>query len=484
MKHNQINYILRTILFTISICFLFSVKSKALEQPNILLIYIDDLGWMDLSVQGSQFYETPNIDKLASEGVRFTQAYSAHPRCVPARYGLMTGRFPARAGVPGGGKLTPKDVTIAEALKRGGYTTFFTGKWHLLFNDEQNMPQHQGFDINIGGGNAGQPPSYWYPYRKGESTDKGRRGLLKTELYNIKGGEKGEYLTDRLTDESIKFITSHVENNENPFFLMLSHYAVHGPLKGKPKLVKKYEEKLKTMTYNMPESEKTRTGDNKLRQDNPVYAAVVESVDQSVGKIMKTLKELGIDNNTIVVFTSDNGGVSTRGNNRPLATTNYPLRYGKGWLYEGGIREAFIVKYPPITEAGTTSDAVISGTDIYPTLLSLAGMELRPNDHLDGIDISDAIKGKQIKREKPLFWHAPWERPVNTGDNRSTAIRLGDYKLIDWYDLGVQELYNIEKDIKEENNLIEKMPEKAEELQQLIDNWRREINSVMHPKSY
>lgn len=457
---------------------LFSQKQKT-KQPNIILFYIDDLGWMDLSCQGSEFYETPAIDKLASEGIRFTNGYTPHPRCLPARYGVLTGRFPARDGVPGGGQLTPNTATIGKALQNGGYKTFFAGKWHLVGKaGEANLPDNQGFDINIGGGKAGAPKTYFYPYRKGEATPAGKKGLKKNEIHGLENGKKGEYLTDRLTNESVKFMKKHVTNNaDQPFFVYLSHYGVHTPFEAKKELIEKYKKKLKTMNYTQPEYEKTISGDTKMRQDLPVYAAMIESIDHSMAKISETLNELGVTDNTIIIFTADNGGLSTRGNKRKLATSNYPLRYGKGWLYEGGIREAFIVKWPGVSKPGTISDAVVCGTDIYPTALSMAGLKLQPKNHIDGVDISRAIKGKKFKREQPIFWHSPMGRPNSTGDNNSSAVRLGDYKLIEWYDDNSLELFNIKKDIKEEHNLADKMPEKAKELHELLSNWKKEINA-------
>ncbi|MBS2213296.1 sulfatase [Carboxylicivirga mesophila] len=472
-----------TLLFVVALVLTLGVQAKPRKtdrQPNILIFYVDDLGWMDLSCQGSEFYETPAIDQLADEGIRFTQAYTAHPRCVPARYGVMTGKYPARGHVPGRGGLVADDVTIAEALKEGGYATFFTGKWHLLFKDKEgNMPEMQGFDINVAGGAAGSPPTYWYPYRKGESTPAGRKGLKKTEIHGLEDGQEGEYITDRLTDETVQFMQQHVQQKpDEPFFVFLSHYGVHTPFEAKPALVAKYKKKLKSeMSYDLPEYEKTITGDTKLRQDFPVYAAMIESIDQSMAKVCQTLEELGVADNTIIIFTADNGGLSTRGNTRQLATSNYPLRYGKGWLYEGGIREAFIVKWPGVTPQGQVSDALVTGTDIYPTVLQMAGLPQRPKDHIDGVDVTGAIKGKAFNRETPIFWHSPMGRPTSTGDRNSTAVRLGDYKLVDWYDEGTIELYNLKDDIGEQHNLAEQMPEKAGELHQLVKEWRASIDA-------
>ena len=445
------------------------------KKPNIIVFYVDDLGWMDLSVQGSQFYETPAIDKLASEGVRFTQAYTAHPRCVPARYAVMTGKYPARGYVPGKGGLVPRDVTIAEAMKEGGYSTFFAGKWHLMFNvGDKNLPQNQGFDVNIGGGHAGSPPTYFYPYKK-EGNKKAHGGAL---TQGLEKGKPGEYLTDRLTDESVKFIKYQTtENPEKPFFVFLSHYGVHTPFEAKKELEEKYKKKLKTMEYDLPEYEKTITGDTKLRQDFPVYAAMIESIDESMAKMHETLDELGIADNTIIIFTADNGGLSTRGNTRKLATSNYPLHYGKGWLYEGGIREAFIVKWPGVIAPESVNESPVIETDIYPTVLEMAGLELRPDNHKDGKSIVAALKGEGINADRPIFWHSPLGRPTSTGDLNSSAVRVGDYKLIDWYDDGRVELFNLKEDIGEKHDLSKEMPVKTAEMLKLVRDWRKEISA-------
>ena len=449
------------------------------KRPNIIIFYVDDLGWMDLSVQGSKFYETPAIDKLAEEGMRFTDAYTAHPRCVPARYGVMTGKYPARGFVPGSGGLVPNDVTIAEAMKEGGYNTFFTGKWHLMFKvGDKNLPQNQGFDVNVGGGHAGAPPTYFFPYKKEGAKGHGKGALGE----GLEKGTPGEYLTDRLTDETVKFIKDRTANDQDkPFFVFLSHYGVHTPFEAKPELVEKYRKKLKTMKYDLPEYEKTITGDTKLRQDFPVYAAMIESIDQSMARIQETLKELGIEENTIIIFTADNGGLSTRGNTRKLATSNYPLRYGKGWLYDGGIREAFIVKWPGVTKPGSVNKSPIIETDIYPTVLEMAGLPLRPEDHKDGRSFSAALKGKAINDDRAIFWHSPLARPTSTGDLNSSAVRVGDYKLIDWYDNDRVELFNIRKDIGENHDLSKVMPEKTAGMLKLVRDWRKSIGAELIP---
>jgi arylsulfatase A-like enzyme len=468
------------------------------NKPNIILFYVDDLGWMDLGVQGSKLYETPNIDRLAKEGVRYTQGYTPHPRCLPARYGVITGRFPARGGVPGGkGHLQPDDRTMAHALRDGGYKTCFAGKWHLTGPfGEKNLPQNMGFDVNIAAGAAGAPPTYFYPYRT-KDTSKLKTGweigLDVDYIHGLEGnGKEGDYVTDILTDKSIAFIEA---NTKNPFFLYLSQYGVHTPFEAPERLVKKYEAKLKKMKFDGPEyvpvDQITGRGDMLTRQNNAVYAAMIESVDESLGRIFQTLEKLGISDNTIIVFTADNGGLSNRGSvdgktsGRPLATTNFPLKNGKGWLYEGGIREAFIVKWPGVTQAGFVNETdVVVGSDLFPTFLEMAGLPLQPQNHIDGISIVASLKGQKFERGKPVFWHSPTSRPYSTGDSDSSAVRIGDYKLIEWYNADHVELYDLSKDIGEQNDLSKKMPEKTAEMLAVLYSWRKEINAHTREQSW
>ncbi len=455
------------------------------KNPNIILFYVDDLGWMDIGCQGSTFYETPNMDRLAREGVRYTQGYTPHPRCLPARYGVITGKFPARGGVPGMDHLRPDDYTMAEALKAGGYKTCFAGKWHIAGkHGVASLPENQGFDVSIAAGAAGAPPTYWYPYHKKPISQlkKGWEvGLDKDYIHGLEDGKEGDYITEILTDKCIDFIEA---NAKDPFFLYLSHYGVHTPFEAPERLVKKYRAKLKAMEYDLPESrpvdENTGRGNTKLRQDNVVYAAMIESVDESLGRVFQTLEKLGIADNTAIVFTADNGGLSNGGTNlgRPLATSNYPLRTGKGWLYEGGIREAFIVKWPGVTKPGFLNETdVVVGTDLYPTFLEMAGLPLRPKDHVDGISIVPSLAGQAFERRKPVFWHSPMGRPYSTGDLNSSAVRMGDYKLQEWYNADRVELYDLSKDIGEQNDLSKKMPEKTAEMLAVLHNWRKEINA-------
>jgi len=452
------------------------LQSEEKRLPNIVFLLIDDLGWMDLSSYGSELYETPAIDRLANEGMRFTQAYCAHPRCVPSRYSIMSGKYPARGGVPGKSSTLPLDeITMAEALKAGGYKTFFAGKWHL--GGKGHSPEEQGFDVNIAGGKAGAPKSYFAPYN--EARQPWHR--KKAPIEGLDDAPDGEYLTDRLTDETIRFLEN---NKQNPFFVMLSHYAVHDPLQAKEETINKYEDKLKTMPQpDSPEFIREGSGATKMRQDDPTYAGMIQSMDESVGRIMAALQELGLEENTLVALTSDNGGLSNKGNkDRILATSNQPLRAGKGWCYEGGIRVPLIAKWPGIIQPGVESARMVTGTDYFPTFLQAAGLPLQNAQHLDGVSFLNTLKGNKAPGRKPLFWHSPVGRPQNTGDSNCTVIRDGDYKLIDWYDEERVELYHIPTDLREENNLAAKMPEKADELLKKITDWRNETQAYIKSK--
>lgn len=450
------------------------------EEPlNVVFVVIDDMGWMDLAVQGSEFYETPHIDQLAAEGMRFTQAYSSYPRCVPSRLAMMTGRYPARDDW--NGHMARERVTVAEAFNQSGYTTGFMGKWHL--GDEEYDPEHQGFDVNIGGGSSGAPPSYFHPYDKANFEDNEgrierlkRKGKLeKRRIPDLEDGERGEYLTDRLTDEAVSFIEDH---QEEPFFLELAHYAVHTPVQAKEELTADFREKLETMQFSGDSLAMVRTSEEKpsetrLWQNNPKYAAMVQSVDESVGRIMDTLDSLDLSSNTAVVFTSDHGGLSTRvaSSNRTLPTSNKPLRAGKGWLYEGGIRVPLIVKWPGVTEGGTTTDALVEGVDLYPTMLDVASQPLRPEEHVDGESFASVLRDSSETTNKVLHWHSI-TGSRSTGDFKSTAIRDGRYKLIDFYGIDKVELYDLSQDPGEHNNLAEERPEKTAEMLERVREWR------------
>ncbi len=447
-------------------------------RPNFVFFLIDDMGWADLGCYGSTFHETPNIDKLAAQGMRFTNAYAACPVCSPTRASIMTGKYPARLGITqwigGPNEPTPyrhflplEEVTIAEALKEAGYATGFVGKWHLSTHDEQRQkyyPDRQGFDVNIAGDWSGQPPTYFYPYKRGNRT-------LETMP---PGGPEGEYLTDRLTDESVKFLEAH---KDKPFLLYLSHYAVHTPLESKDELTDKYTAKAETLPASQGPHAQPVYGRYKTRmvQDHPVYAGMVQSVDESVGRVMAKLEALGLTDNTIVIFMSDNGGLSTVPREGP--TCNLPLRAGKGWLYEGGIREPMIVKWPDVVKAGNTCDEPVTSTDFYPTMLEMAGLPLQPNQHIDGLSLIPLLKGTGDLKRDAIYWHYPHYH--GSGNRPSGAVRAGDYKLIQWYEDQRVELYNLKLDLQEKHDLAEAMPEKAAELRRMLQTWRDEVDAKM-----
>jgi len=446
------------------------------KKTNFVFILIDDMGWTDAACFGSKFYETPNIDKLASQGMKFTNAYAACPVCSPTRASILAGKYPARMNltdwIPGRQSKGPrpcekligpsfnqqmalKELTLAEALKEAGYTTCFVGKWHL--GDEMYYPEYQGFDINIAGISYGWPiGGYFTPYKNPKLED----------------GPEGEYLTDRLTDEALKFLD---DNGNKPFLLYLSHYAVHTPLESKKNLTEKYEAK----AAELPAPQSPRflpEGDKKARQvqDHPVYAGMLQSTDESVGRIMKKLEELGIADNTVVIFMSDNGGLSTA---EGSPTSNVPLRAGKGWLYEGGIREPMIIKWPGAVKPGSVCNEPVISNDFYPTILEIAGLPKRPNQHVDGLSLVPILKQKAKLDRKAIYWHYP--HYSNQGGRPCSAVRAGKYKLIEFYEGSHLELYNLEEDISEKQNLASQMPEKTAELRTMLHNWLKSVGAYM-----
>jgi arylsulfatase A len=440
-------------------------------RPNIIFIIADDLGWRDLGCYGSTFYETPHLDRLAATGMRFTQAYAACSVCSPTRASILSGKYPARLHLtdwlPGrpdrpdqklrrpsfAGQLGLEEVTLAEAFKESGWSTAFLGKWHL--GGEAFFPEHQGFDLNIGGCEKGAPPSYFSPY----------------QIPNLRDGPAGEYLTDRLTDEALKYIEG---AKDHPFLLYLSHYAVHNPQQAKPALVEKYRAKL---AGRGPTEEPEFIVDHGRRvrrvQNSPIYAAMIESLDESVGRILDKLTELKLDERTILVFTSDNGGLST---SEGTPTSNQPLRMGKGWHYEGGVREPLLVRWPGVTQGGAICEEPMISMDYYPTLLEMAGLPARPQQHVDGVSFTRLLAGG-VRDERPLFWHYP--HYSNQGGGPGGAVRLGDYKLIEWFEDMHVELYNLRADPGEREDLASKMPEKAAVLREQLHSWRQAVGAQM-----
>jgi len=445
------------------------------KKLNFVFILIDDMGWVDAACYGSTFYETPNIDRLAAEGMRFTDAYAACPVCSPTRASILTGKYPARVNItdwiPGrqfkGARndekligprfnlqMALKDTTIAEAFKQAGYNTAFIGKWHL--GDEMYYPQYQGFDINIAGTSYGWPAGgYFSPYKNPM----------------IEDGPKGEYLTDRLTDDALEFIEA---KKDEPFLLYLSHYAVHTPLQSKKQLTEKYETKAAQLPKIEPRFVPEGKKQNRQVQDHAVYAGMIQSTDESVGRIMDKLIELGLADNTVIIFMSDNGGLSTA---EGSPTSNLPLRAGKGWLYEGGIREPMIIKWPGVTKSGSICSEAVTSTDFYPTMLEMASLPLLPNQHLDGLSLVPLLTNTGTLNRDAVYWHYP--HYSNQGGTPGSAIRAGDYKLIEFYEDNHVELYNLKDDIGEKNNLADKMPQKAQDLRKMLHNWKKQVNARM-----
>jgi arylsulfatase A-like enzyme len=464
------------------------------EKPNIVFILVDDMGYSDLGCYGSQFYETPNIDRLALEGIRFTDAYAACPVSSPTRASIMTGLYPVKTGItdwipgrqatnsgspddklialPFNLNLRLEEVTIAEVLRDNGYRTMISGKWHLG-ETEEYWPEHQGFDINKGGYSKGSPQrngnanGYFSPYGNPRLED----------------GPPGEYLTDRQTDEAIKFIR---DSKEKPFFVYLSFYAVHNPMQGKEKLIERFSRKADSMGLTKQQAftrqkdwiRKSMSDNYKERiiQSNPVYASMVFSVDENIGKLIAEIKSLDLEKNTVIIFTSDNGGLST---SEGSPTCNYPLRAGKGWLYEGGIRVPLIIKYPGRVKSGTVINSPVSSIDYFPTIVEITGSRTE-NLSVDGISIVPVFKNDKLP-DRPLFWHYP--HYSNQGVEPGSAVRLGNFVLIDNFERERQELYDLEDDISEENDISAKYPGKAKELYEILDRWRKENAAKMMEKN-
>ncbi len=442
------------------------------RRPNVVLIVADDLGGMDLGCYGSKFHRTPALDKLAASGVRFTDAYAACPVCSPTRAALMTGKVPARLHLtdwlPGRGdrpdqmlrrpvirqELPLEEATLAEALKAGGYATAHIGKWHL--GGEGFGPREQGFDVNIAGDHTGTPRSYFAPYRGG------KKGQTAAVMPGLEDAPAGEYLTDRLTAEAEKFIEAH---RAEPFFVYLPHYGVHTPLKAKADMIATY-----------PSWDGVPHG----KQENPIYAAMLESVDASVGRIVAKLEQLGLRENTLVIFTSDNGGLATlEGANTP-ATNNGPLREGKGWLYEGGIRVPLIMSGPGVTKAADgkparTDKTPVWSCDILPTVLELAG--LKPAAAVDGASLAGLLKENAAPQREALYWHYP--HYANQGGKPGGAIRAGQWKLIEFYENGRRELFDVSAGGGESRNWAAEKPEVVAELAGKLDAWRKSVDAQM-----
>jgi arylsulfatase A-like enzyme len=443
-------------------------------QPNIVFFLADDLGQRDLGVYGSTFYETPHLDRLAAEGARFTDAYAACPVCSPTRASIITGQWPQRTGVTDyiGAAQTPQEwkrntkslpapytdrlaldaPTVAKSLKAAGYATFFAGKWHL--GPEGWWPENQGFDINMGGHDRGGPyggKRYFSPYGNPRLSD----------------GPEGEHLPDRLATEAVKFMGA---RRDRPFLIYFPFYSVHTPLMAREDLRRKYEEKRQRLGLSAQWG-REHERDVRLVQEHAVYAGMVEAMDLAVGKVLAALDELGLRENTLVIFTSDNGGLST---SEGWPTSNLPLRGGKGWIYEGGIREPLIVRWPGVTRPGSIITTPVSSPDFFPTFLEAAGARPAPGQVLDGRSLVPLLRGGALP-ERALFWHYP--HYGNQGGAPAAAIRRGDWKLIEWQEDGRLELFNLADDLGEQRDLAPREPARAARLKDELHAWQTQVGA-------
>lgn len=500
----------------VTLAFLLIVATHAAEAQivhedrlNVVFFLVDDLGWRDLGCYGSQFYETPSIDQLAKEGVLFDNAYSTCHVCSPSRASIHTGKYPGRTNLTEwlGGRperdyeklhsgeklmaLPDEEQTLAETLKANGYQTAFFGKAHL-----GKHPREWGFNAST----FGWYRSYHYPF--------GVRGG------NGPDGNEGDYLTDRFTDLAVDFIE---RNKDQPFYLHMAHFAVHDPIHGRKDLVSKYEKKLAAMPekegpdyilepnpdgpeFSSEELKALEPDDTlkthqakrvwwvKQKQDNVEFAGMVEAMDESLGRIRAKLKELGVEDNTVIIFTSDNGGMAASNQyqginhtrptrNSRFSSSNLPLRGAKGWNYEGGIRVPLIVHWPGQIEAKTTSHALVTGTDYYPTLLEMIGLPAMPEQHMDGNSFVPALKGKAYDRGA-IYWHFP--HYSNHGyQSPGGAIRLGNYKLLEYFENGTVQLFDLESDIGEQHDISKEYPETAQKLLTMLREWRKEVDAKM-----
>ena len=449
------------------------------QPPNIVVLVADDLGVMDLGCYNpGTFYETPNLDRLARQGMRFTNGYAACPVCSPTRFSLMTGRYPVRAGATDwfGAKrsmtydpaemthhMPLEEFTLAEGLRSAGYQTLFVGKWHLG-DEEKYWPENQGFDVNIAGWSKGSPGSYFAPYKNPR----------------LKDGPDGEYLTERLATEAVALLRK--VDKTRPFLLYHSFYQVHIPLQAPAGLVEKYKQKARRLgiedderkdfapeEQNWPVQQPRRV---RIRQNHAVYAAMVECMDTAAGRILAELDALGLAENTIVIFTSDNGGLSTA---EGMPTSNLPYRAGKGWLYEGGIREPFLTRWPGVVKEGAISDVPVMSADLLPTAFAAAGVTPPGERPIDGCDLVPLLKGGVAPGRDALFWHYP--HYGNQGGFPGAAVRMGDWKLIQRLEDGRVHLYNLRADPGERDDLAASEPERAAAMRARLHAWQRETGA-------
>lgn len=451
-----------------------SVSAVETRLPNVVVFLVDDLGYMDVGANNPNcFYETPHVDALAESGMRFTDGYAANPVCSPTRYSLMTGKYPTRVGATNffsgdrSGKFNPAplndempldEITLAQALKAKNYATYFAGKWHLG-ESEEYYPQNRGFDVNIGGHKKGGPYTgnkYFGPFKNPE---------MEVE------SPEGDHLPDRLARDTAAFIEA---NKDQPFLAYLSFYSVHTPLMGRPDLVEKYKKRAAEIHGDgFAYSKEIVAGRGRVKtrsvQKHAVYAAMVEAMDEAVGKVLQQLEDSGVADNTIVIFTSDNGGLST---SEGSPTSNLPLQGGKGWIYEGGIREPWIIRYPRVTAAGSVSHELICSIDLYPTVMAAAGVETK--HAIDGIDITPALKGGTLDRDA-LYWHYP--HYSNQGGPPGGAIRMGDFKLVERYEDGKVMLFNLKDDLGEQQDLAAQHPERVAQMRANLHAWYESVDA-------
>jgi arylsulfatase A-like enzyme len=478
--------LISTLVFSAPLLTAFSAETTTTapkNRKNIVVILVDDLGRNDLGCYGSTFYETPNIDKLAKESMLFTNGYAAHPVCSPTRAAIMTGKNPCRKEVnitdwirgnrPKEEKLIGPEMnfdlplseeTIAEALKSAGYATWFIGKWHLG-ETEKFWPKAQGFDVNIGGYSKGSPRGgYYSPYKNPK----------------LKDGPKGEYLTDRLTNEAINLLEK--RDKSRPFFLFLSFYTVHAPIQACKRYLKKFQEK----AAKLPEIEKNfiteKGAKTRIRQDNPKYASMIYAMDENVGRLLDVLKKEGLNSNTVLFFTGDNGSLTTL-RRHPGPSCLSPMRAGKGWAYEGGIRVPFIVRDPDLQAQNTVCNVPVVNTDFYATILDYCGLPQKPEQHKDSIDLKPLIEGKttSVMRKTPLVWHYPHYH--GSGWTPGSAIREGKWKLVESYQDGSVELYDLQNDLGEHKDLAKKYPEKTSMLLKKMHDYLDKVGASMPKKN-
>lgn len=454
-----------------------AAAGAASGKPNVIVFLIDDLGRSDLAVDGSTFHHTPHLDALAASGIRFTDFYSAHPVCSPTRAALMTGKVPQRVGITdyiksnSGVALPKEEKTLGEAFAARGYETAYMGKWHLGETDDDHPSQH-GFAWTRGVNRAGQPSSYYYPYRR----PKGNR--TPSDVPDLEQGKEGDYLTDSLTTEAVAYLKQ--RDASRPFFLCFAHYAVHTPIEPPAGLSEKYQTRAGQLfgAEEAPTLPAPNGASSRARQDNPDYAAMVENLDANIGRVLQTLEDLKLRESTIIVFTSDNGGLCTLAKGRKGSTgptCNLPWRSGKGWMYEGGIRTPCFISWPGTLPPATMAVPAYT-PDLYPTLLELCGLPLLPEQHVDGRSLAASLRGvREPLSPRTLAWYYPHDH--GSGHRPSAALRKGAWKLIHFFHNGQNELYDLDRDPGETRNLASDHPEETRALHQELMAWVASTNS-------